>query len=182
MSPTRACLCSHRQRFRKSWVRSRHCRLGRGLVRARRGTVSSVVSRSGERLVADGSLLNDAVVLYLSAPLLGPPSTNTSADSLLTPYLTSLLSHSSPTPLTPLFTATYFLSSHLATNPPPNTPANFLVVPRLPSEGSTAALATSLDEAVEEAERVFWKVVGEEGRAEGVGFFVGEARGEEEEE
>lgn len=90
------------------------------------------------------------------------------ADALLKPYLDSLLAISPTAPI-PLLTAFYFLFP-----PPPapcTTPENFLVVPPLSSEGTTASLTTALDESVLEAERLFWRIVGEDALDEGVKFF-----------
>lgn len=42
-------------------------------------------------------------------------------------------------------------------------------------------MAISLDEAVEEAERIFWKIVGEVGRKEGVELFAKGVETEEDE-
>lgn len=126
--------------------------------------------------------LPSIVVLYLSAPLLAPPSSSSDAASLLEPYLSSLLSldTDTDTAISPLFTTFFFLSDSPSPPPPPSLPANMLVVPSLPSFGSTATMATSLDEAVEEAERLFWIIVGEEGRKEGVEFFARDLNAEEE--
>lgn len=116
-----------------------------------------------------------AVALYLSAPLLAPPATGIDAAATLKPYIDSLL-RLADTPIQPLYAVTYYCARAM----PPSSnsesdsdslPANLLVVPPLPSSGTTASLITSLDEAAEEAERIFWRVVGQQGRDEGVEFF-----------
>lgn len=107
-------------------------------------------------------------MLYLQAPILEPINDSITVSSLLQPYLTSLLALS-PSPSVPLFTEFHFLFP-----PPPSplaTPENFLIVPPLLSEGTTASLTTALDESVVEAERLFWRIVGENARDEGVKFF-----------
>ncbi|ORY91791.1 GDP dissociation inhibitor-domain-containing protein [Leucosporidium creatinivorum] len=77
------------------------------------GTVTALQVGPGTFAAPAGSY-----VLYLSAPLLSTPSPETDASTLLTPYLTSLLSLSSSSPpLEPLFTTSYF--SHPPPLPPP---------------------------------------------------------------
>ena len=119
------------------------------------------------------------VVLYLQASILDPIDETITPQSLLEPYLNSLLSLST-NPLIPLFSEFHFLFP-----PPPtplDTPPNFLVVPSLASEGTTANLTTALDESVVEGEKLFWKIVGERGVAEGVEFFAKEVIVQDEED
>jgi hypothetical protein len=116
-----------------------------------------------------------AGVLYLSAPILSDSSTT--AESLLAPYLASLLALT-PTPSTALFTLFHSLPAPSAPSTP--LPPNVLLTRSLPSMGLTPFLATSLDEAAVEAERLFWDIVGEDGKAEGIQFFASEAIVEDE--
>ena len=110
-------------------------------------------------------------MLYLQAPILDSIDEDVPAVSLLEPYLNSLLSLS-PTPLIPLLSSYHFRTS--PTPFPPSFPSNFLIVPPLASDGSTATLTISLDESVIEAERLFWLIVGERGLADQVEFFAKE--------
>lgn len=112
------------------------------------------------------------VALYLSAPILTPSTPFPLASALLSPYISSLLSLSAA-PHTPILTTTYF--TYGQPTPPSSLPPNLLVVPSVSSEGTTARLATALDEAIEQAEELFWRVVGDEGRKEGVLFFAKDA-------
>lgn len=57
-----------------------------------------------------------------------------------------------------------------------------LVVPQLPSAGTTASLITALDEAALEAERIFWLIVGEQGKADGVEFFARDVSADEQDD
>lgn len=110
-------------------------------------------------------------VLYLSAPILSPPAANASAEALLAPYLAVLLAQTQIT--APLYSTFHFLGH--APPSPTDLPANLMVVPELEeSQGTTAGLVTSLDEAVKVAEGLFWTVVGEDAREEGVKFFAKE--------
>ena len=118
-------------------------------------------------------------MLYLQAPILKPIDDEVTADALLKPYLNSLLAISPDAP-TPLLTAFHFLFP-----PPPSpatTPENFLVVPPLSSDGNTATLTTALDESVVEAERLFWRIVGQNAVDEGVKFFPKEVLVEQDED
>lgn len=97
----------------------------------------------------------------------------------MSPYLDSLLS-TVPGTATPLYSSFHFL--HSAPTPPHDSPPNLLVVPDLlNSLGRTDALVTALDEAAVVAERLFWRVVGEGAREEGVEFFAREERVEDDE-
>lgn len=116
-----------------------------------------------------------AGVLYLSAPIM--PDSSTTAESLLAPYLASLLAVN-PTPSTALFTL--FHSLPAVSIPSTPLPPSFLLTRSLSSLGLTSFLATSLDEAAVEAERLFWDIVGEDGKAEGIQFFASEAIAEDE--
>ncbi|GAA6059072.1 hypothetical protein JCM10212_002043 [Sporobolomyces blumeae] len=111
-------------------------------------------------------------VLYLSAPILaGEPTGSHRPSTYLTPYLDSLLSlcPASPPPM-PLYTVSHVLSSPTA-SAMPDLPPNFLLTPELPSTNETRGLVTTLDEIVPVVQEMFWKIVGEEGRSEGVEFF-----------
>ncbi|SCV70785.1 BQ2448_3547 [Microbotryum intermedium] len=120
-------------------------------------------------------------VLYLDAPVLLP--TSRGASSLLSPYLDALFALS-PSPIEPCYSV--FYASTTPSERSSSLPSNLLIVPPPPSSGRTHRLATALDEAVVEAERIFWTVVGEAGSEEGVEFFekgqVGTGDEEEEEQ
>ncbi|GAA5831395.1 hypothetical protein JCM11251_004011 [Rhodosporidiobolus azoricus] len=147
--------------------------------------------------------------LYFSAPLLSPSASSTStASTLLEPYLNALLSLPPPSPasdssdstapalndvapssspIEPLYTVSYISpspSSSSSTSPSSPLPPNFLSLPPLPSGHRSSALVDALDDLVPLVEETFWKIVGEEGRKEGVQFFAKEqvASGEEDEE
>lgn len=137
------------------------------------GTVTVLQVASGTFACPDGYS-----VLYLSAPLLTPPPLNASPASLLQPFLDKLLAQA--TSQAPVYAACRFLRA--ARVAPADAPANVVVVPELDGvAGSTAGLVTALDEAVGVAEGLFWKVVGEGARAEGVEFFAKEERAEDDE-
>ncbi|GAA5853500.1 hypothetical protein JCM8547_002480 [Rhodosporidiobolus lusitaniae] len=127
-------------------------------------------------------------ILYLSAPHLTP--TTVSPSDLLQPYLDALLSlpfsspsSSSSTPCTPLLTLTHSSFPPSPQLPSLSLPANFLLTPSPPlRHKETASLVDTLDDLVFAVEESFWRIVGEEGRREGVEFFkreVGEGEGEE---
>lgn len=139
--------------------------LGSGTFAAPADHCTRFISRLWKRLT------RGAVVLHLSAPLL--TKSTDSAETLLKPYLSSLLSLSTPAQ-EPLFTLFHALSPP---PPPPDLPANMRVVPELGRR--TDALVGATEEAVEVARGLFWEVVGV-GREEGVEFFV-RAEAEEEE-
>ncbi|GAA5986401.1 hypothetical protein JCM5350_002908 [Sporobolomyces pararoseus] len=82
----------------------------------------------------------------------------------------------------PLYTASYFSPTTASPSSLPSIPANLLVTPSLPSAGLSEGLITALDEVVEVVERMFWKIVGEEGKKEGVEFFRREVVNEDEDE
>ncbi|GAA5974063.1 hypothetical protein JCM11641_008238 [Rhodosporidiobolus odoratus] len=166
------------------------------------GTVTALQVGKGTMSCPEG-----CHILYLSATLIASPSGDASspASALLKPYLDSLLSlspasASSSTSATtveaevrsshdssiePLYTVSYFspLASYPASTPSPPSPfpANFLLTPSLPSAHASHALVDSLDEVVPLVKEVFWKIVGEQGRKEGVEFFRQEiaSRGED---
>ncbi|BGP36932.1 hypothetical protein JCM10449v2_000834 [Rhodotorula kratochvilovae] len=129
-------------------------------------------------------------VLYLVAPLLAPTEAEVeppSARALLQPYLDALLATPSPcssdapaAPLTPLYSVAYLSPSPMAPSSAPSSstvplPPNFLLTPpsSLPFPSTLVDTLDALPVAVEDA---FWRIVGEDGRAEGVQFFP---RGEE---
>ncbi|GAA5896606.1 uncharacterized protein JCM6883_006958 [Sporobolomyces salmoneus] len=150
------------------------------------GTVTALQLGKGTMSCPDGYH-----VLYLSAPLLSRSSPPTkSPETYLTSYLDSLISLCPVDTPRPLYTASYFLStppSQPSSTPPsqPSTtpiPANLLVTPTLPSVGKTEGLITALDEVVEVAETMFWKIVGDEGKAEGVEFFRKEVVNDDDDE
>ncbi|GJN91867.1 hypothetical protein Rhopal_004892-T1 [Rhodotorula paludigena] len=144
-------------------------------------------------------------ILYLTAPLLSPlPSEATaSASSILQPYLDALLALApsaadAPT-AAPVYSAAYFSPppSGAATPAPAKAasplPPNFLLTPSLspPVSSSTSAAGSSaartsllvetLDLVPAAVEDVFWRIVGEQGREEGVKFFAREeVEGEDE--
>ncbi|KDE08982.1 hypothetical protein MVLG_00705 [Microbotryum lychnidis-dioicae p1A1 Lamole] len=124
------------------------------------GTVTALQVGPGTFACPSGSF-----VLYLDAPVL--TATNRDTAALLSPYLDALLALSS-LDISPRYSV--FYASSKPPEPTSSVPRNFLVVPPLASSGKTDRLATALDEAVVEAERVFWTVVGEQGRKEGVKF------------
>lgn len=105
-------------------------------------------------------------MIHLQAPIL--VQSDNSAESLLSPYVDALLSIAEES-LVPSFSSFYFCDEPFAA--PVDVPANFIVPRNMASIGTTSALATSIDEAVLEAERIFWIVVGEKGRKEGLQFF-----------
>ncbi|GAA5962077.1 hypothetical protein JCM3765_005514 [Sporobolomyces pararoseus] len=132
------------------------------------GTVTALQLGKGTMSCPDGYH-----VLYLSAPLLPSSSSPTSIgapSTYLASYLDSLLSLlPEEASRKPLYTASYFIPT-----PPsslPSIPANLLVTPSLPSAGQSEGLIMALDEVVEVVETMFWKIVGEEGKKEGVEFF-----------
>ncbi|BGP12989.1 hypothetical protein JCM10213_002080 [Rhodosporidiobolus nylandii] len=167
-------------------------------LRKELGTVSALQVGKGTNSCPEG-----CHILYLSAPLLSPSSATPppSAATLLQPYLDALLSlASSPpsdtpsppseapfvapasTPIAPLYTVSYPLS---ASPPAPSSlPANLLVSPTLPRAHESAALVDALDDIVPLVEESFWRIVGQEGRREGVEFFSKEvvAGGDDEED
>ena len=57
-----------------------------------------------------------------------------------------------------------------------------IVTPSLPSQEKSEGLITALDEVVGAVEELFWKIVGDEGKKEGVEFFRKETSGEDEED
>ncbi|GAA5880709.1 hypothetical protein JCM3774_002802 [Rhodotorula dairenensis] len=145
-------------------------------------------------------------VLYFSGSLLCSSEGAQDARSVLEPYLEALLALESstsasaadcpePTPTqsqTPLYSAAYWSPSPVdltkASCAPPSAsetigplPLNLLITPSLPSAGQTSSLIETLDQVVPSVEQVFWQIVGEEGRQEGVQFFPREERiGDEE--
>jgi len=138
------------------------------------GTVTALQVGSGTFACPDGHS-----VVYLSAPILTPPPPGACAGDLLQPYLAKLLARTTEDKA-PLFAAFRFLRP--ATAAPADAPANLLVVPKLAdARGTAAGLVTGLDEAVGVAEGLFWKVVGEGAREEGVEFFIQEERAEDDE-
>jgi len=118
-------------------------------------------------------------VLYLSAPILDPSSSSSPASSYLTPYLESLLSLAPDAPR-PLYTASYFPLDPAPA--PSDLPANLLVTPSLPSQDKSKGMITALDEVVAVVEELFWEIVGDEGRKEGVEFFRKETSDEDDED
>lgn len=124
-------------------------------------------------------------VLYLSAPLLTPPPADATPASLLQPFLDKLLAQvpalegeAEASAQAPVYSTFHFLRSAPAA--PADAPANLVVVPELSeARGTAAGLVTALDEAVAVAEGLFWKVVGEGAREEGVEFFAREERVED---
>ena len=136
------------------------------------GTVTALQVASGTFACPD-----PYSVLYLSAPLLSPPPANATPSSLLQPFLTKLLAQVPDAP-PPVYATFHFLRP--APRAPADAPANLVVVPELGEAGGTAAgLVTALDEAVGVAEGLFWRLVGEGAREEGVEFFAREERVEE---
>lgn len=140
-----------------------------------------------------------AGVLYLSGTVSerAAPSSSSGyevpdARALLEPYLDALLAlamsqaaQGSETPAPkPVYTAAYYgpTANTAAPASPASLPLNLLVTPSLTSTGQTRALTETLDEVATSAEELFWRVVGEEGRRDGVQFFAKEERGEEDEE
>lgn len=138
-------------------------------------------------------------VLYLSGTLSeeAAPSASSGHDvpdarALLEPYLDALLAFAMPeaaqgseTPAPkPVYTAAYYGPTANTAAPASlsSLPLNLLVTPSLTSTGQTRALTETLDEVATSAEELFWRVVGEEGRRDGVQFFAKEERGEEDEE
>ncbi|BGP53132.1 hypothetical protein JCM8202_004217 [Rhodotorula sphaerocarpa] len=138
-------------------------------------------------------------VLYLSGTVSerAAPSSSSGyevpdARALLEPYLDALLAlamsqaaQGSETPAPkPVYTAAYYgpTANTAAPASPASLPLNLLVTPSLTSTGQTRALTETLDEVATSAEELFWRVVGEEGRRDGVQFFAKEERGEEDEE
>lgn len=119
-------------------------------------------------------------MLYLHAPILDPQaSASSSAEALLQPYLDALLALSTPASV-PSFACFHSVS-------PPATctitlPSNVLIVPASPAEGTTASLVTSVDDAAAIAEKLFWDIVGEQGRTDGLLFFARDAVQTEEDE
>ncbi|KAK4698211.1 hypothetical protein P7C70_g8074, partial [Phenoliferia sp. Uapishka_3] len=116
-------------------------------------------------------------VLYLSAPLLSATS-SPDPSSILSPYLTALLSLLNPLDPSPVLFTSYRTLYSIPSSSPPTLPTNFRAVPSLPSRGgargalsTTAQLVSAVDEAAVLAEELFWEIVGEEGRKEGVIFF-----------
>jgi len=57
-----------------------------------------------------------------------------------------------------------------------------IVTPSLPSQEKSEGLITALDEVVGVVEELFWRIVGEEGKKEGVEFFRKENSGEDEDD
>ncbi|GAA5872668.1 hypothetical protein JCM16303_004598 [Sporobolomyces ruberrimus] len=127
-------------------------------------------------------------VLYLSAPIISPKDTSSLSSTCLEPHLSSLLSlipgSSSSSETSPLlYSASYFLYNPRSPPPSQELPLNLLLTPTLPSQGRTEGMITALDEVVEVVEKMFWEIVGEEGKGEGVEFFRKEVTsGEDEEE
>ncbi|GAA5938241.1 hypothetical protein JCM1841_006804 [Sporobolomyces salmonicolor] len=143
-------------------------------------------------------------VLYLAAPLLST-FPDTSAADLLTPYLDALLSlvpcssASSPPPrepapaaspldrISPMYSVAYLLPATPSLASPsssqePSLPRNLMFTPQLPSASQSASLITALDELVPLVEGMFWRIVGEEGRGEGVEMFKQEEGAGDEDE
>ncbi|GAA5905471.1 hypothetical protein JCM5296_005881 [Sporobolomyces johnsonii] len=144
-------------------------------------------------------------VLYLAAPLLSSPSPDISASNLLTPYLDALLSLSPspsasspsptepapaalpPAPVSPLYSVAYLLPSTPSLASPsssqePAVPPNLMLTPHLPSASQSASLITALDELVPLVEGMFWRIVGEAGRGEGIEMFKKEEGAGDEDE
>lgn len=57
-----------------------------------------------------------------------------------------------------------------------------IVTPSLSSQDKSEGLITALDEVVGVVEELFWRIVGEEGKKEGVEFFRKETSDEDEED
>lgn len=137
--------------------------------------------------------------MYLSGCLLDTgEACQADARACLEPYLNALLSLSEAAAQDdaadslPVYTAAYWspystlaTPSSAPTIPTPNPsnsnsnatlPLNLLITPSLPSVSRTASLIATLDEIVPSVEDLFWRIVGEEGRKEGVQFFAKEER------
>ncbi|KAJ8296725.1 Rab proteins geranylgeranyltransferase component A [Rhodotorula toruloides] len=166
--------------------------------RVNMGTVTALQTGKGTMSCPEGYH-----VLTLSAPILAPmPSPAPSASNLVKPYLDALLALASTstchaTPATaepdstrqePLYSVSYFSpplpspSPHPAAAKEADLPPNFLLTPSSPpsSPSSTASLIELLDTLPAQVEESFWKIVGEEGREEGVAFFArSDEQGEE---
>ncbi|BGO93134.1 hypothetical protein NBRC10512_003318 [Rhodotorula toruloides] len=168
--------------------------------RVNMGTVTALQTGKGTMSCPEGYH-----VLTLSAPILAPmPSPAPSASNLVKPYLDALLAlpststcHATPataepdsTRQEPLYSVSYFSpplpspSPHPAAAKEADLPPNFLLTPSSPpsSPSSTASLIELLDTLPAQVEESFWKIVGEEGREEGVAFFArSDEQGEEDE-
>ncbi|GAA5922233.1 uncharacterized protein JCM15063_003226 [Sporobolomyces koalae] len=140
------------------------------------GTVTALQLGSGTMSCPEGYH-----VLYLSASLLARADNDDRTTLDLTPYLESLVALA-PEPIEPLYTATYRTPASPQTILENSLPANLLVTPTLPSRGKTAGLITTLDEVVTLVEDMFWKIVGPEGKAEGVEFFRKEVTTDQDED
>ncbi|GAA6007205.1 hypothetical protein JCM11491_003043 [Sporobolomyces phaffii] len=128
------------------------------------GTVTALQLGKGTMSCPDGYH-----VLYLSAPLLSSPTQTESPSSYLTPALDSLLSLLPEQARRPVYSASYF--GPTPSPQPSSLPANLLVTPALPSRGKAEGIITALDEVVPIVEDMFWQIVGEDGKREGVEFF-----------
>ncbi|KAG0664203.1 Rab proteins geranylgeranyltransferase component A [Rhodotorula mucilaginosa] len=136
-------------------------------------------------------------VLYLTGFLLDSARTSAElpdARSLLEPYLEALLALPVPSTDTgttatrapPVYSVAYWsprpdVPTSSSTSPSsPELPLNLLVTPPLACTSQSSSLIETLDEVVPSAEAMFWKIVGEEGRKEGVEFFAKEERVDDE--
>jgi hypothetical protein len=136
-------------------------------------------------------------VLYLTGFLLDSARTRTElrdARSLLEPYLEALLALPVPSTDTsttatrapPVYSVAYWSpqpdvpTSSSTSRSSPELPLNLLVTPPLACTSQSSSLIETLDEVVPSAEAMFWKIVGEEGRKEGVQFFAKEERVDDE--
>ncbi|KAK4055794.1 hypothetical protein OIV83_000341 [Microbotryomycetes sp. JL201] len=115
-------------------------------------------------------------VLYLHAPIDATDfDVADRVENLLSPYLFALLSlsHTTGDGVNPLKWVVYEAKEAAPTIDSSGLPQNLVVIPPI-EESLTANLCTALDDAVEAAEDLFWRIVGDTGRREGVQFFAPE--------
>ncbi|KAM0788650.1 hypothetical protein ACM66B_002752 [Microbotryomycetes sp. NB124-2] len=105
------------------------------------------------------------------------------AESLLSPYLEALVSlvPNSDQAASNVAWAVYNFERSSVRVDSSRLPSNLVVIPSV-EYSTTASLCTALDEAVELAENLFWQVVGDEGKKEGVQFFAPDLREGDEDE
>ncbi|GAA6058367.1 hypothetical protein JCM3770_005276 [Rhodotorula araucariae] len=162
---------------------------------ARVGTCTALMLGQGTMSCPEGYY-----ILYLAAPLLHGPDDAAGAEppsarALLEPYLDALLPTplTADTPLSPLYSVSYWSPSPspsstaavapISANPTWRAPLPLTLPPNLiltagPAAACPAAVVDTLDLVAPAAERTFWRIVGDDGRAEGVQFFPREGAGQ----
>lgn len=185
-NPIQTYLCSRLAQYATNSGRSRRSRSDRALRPVRRDIVSER-DHSGNAVLTNLDIT--IVVLYLHSPVLNDVGSAT-AQELLSPYLDGLLRSNSGAndagsdvqDTSAEYVVYSFVRSPARVAPDVTLSPSLMVTPNLPSDACTAGLVTALDVAVVLAEEMFWTVVGDQGKREGVEFFARGSGGADEDE